>query len=51
MQLFTSEKEAAALLVALENYLNRYKESATAEIVAPVVDRIYVCLEKQGRKK
>ena len=48
---YLSDKEAAAIVVVLENYLSIYPTSCTADMIRKVPDRITVCIEKQGKKK
>ncbi len=49
MRLYTSTKEAVATIVVLESFILKYPDSATAEIVEPLIERIRTCLEKQGQ--
>lgn len=49
MRLFTSNKEAVAIIVVLESFVLKYPDSATAAIIKPLIKRIRTCLEKQGK--
>lgn len=50
-RVFMSDKEAAAVAVVVESYILRYPNSATAEMLAQIPERINRCIELQGIKK
>ncbi len=50
-RVFMSDKEAAAVAVVVESYMLRYPNSATAEMLSQIPERINRCIELQGIKK
>ena len=49
MRLYTSEKEAVALIVAIEAFIRSYPDSTAALKLQMVVERIRACLNLQGK--